>query len=266
MTDIPEVFSLGETLTWDIEMRSGIKTKIGVVTQIVAPGTLPSRKVFPWIYPGKGVGLERPVPSYAVTVGAREYWPTEVLRRASKTAVTASLFPSIDEPRSDNAITSFHETHRFLSNMAPAEVKYGPYLFPAVEQAYQFAKLPKEKISEYWIRKFQTANPWQAKHLGRSIDKRPDWDAIKERVMRYLLDQKFTLPEYRQLLLATGSTSLIEGNVWHDNVWGDCRCRVTPKIECKYGQKPECDLPGQNLLGLMLMEIRASAAQTAAAA
>lgn len=62
--------------------------------------------------------------------------------------------------------------------------------------------------------------------------------------MRQLLELKFNQPEFREKLLLTQDEDLIEGNWWHDNIWGDCSC---PK--CK-------DIPGKNRLGILLMEIR----------
>ncbi len=49
--------------------------------------------------------------------------------------------------------------------------------------------------------------------------------------------------ELRELLLATGKASLLEGNWWHDNFWGDCFCEA-------------CSQPGENRLGSALMAVR----------
>jgi predicted NAD-dependent protein-ADP-ribosyltransferase YbiA (DUF1768 family) len=53
-------------------------------------------------------------------------------------------------------------------------------------------------------------------------------------------------PELLTRLLATDESLLIEGNWWHDNFWGDCRC----------GKKPECRAMGENMLGKTHMKIR----------
>jgi predicted NAD-dependent protein-ADP-ribosyltransferase YbiA (DUF1768 family) len=45
-------------------------------------------------------------------------------------------------------------------------------------------------------------------------------------------------------LAATGDAILVEQNHWHDNYYGDCVCD-----RCK-------DIPGQNRLGRILMELR----------
>lgn len=49
---------------------------------------------------------------------------------------------------------------------------------------------------------------------------------------------KFAIPELKEMLLATGDEELVEGNYWHDTIWG------------------VCDGVGENHLGKMLMEIR----------
>jgi predicted NAD-dependent protein-ADP-ribosyltransferase YbiA (DUF1768 family) len=45
-------------------------------------------------------------------------------------------------------------------------------------------------------------------------------------------------------LLDTHGVLLVEGNTWHDQVWGSCRC------------DDHCDTPGGNALGVILMAVR----------
>lgn len=56
---------------------------------------------------------------------------------------------------------------------------------------------------------------------------------------------KFGNPELRKILLSTGDEELVEDTTsWHDNIWGNCDC-------------PRCrNIPGQNLLGKALMQVR----------
>ena len=88
--------------------------------------------------------------------------------------------------------------------------------------------------------------PSQAKHRGRQIQMRDDWDTRKLTIMHNLLVHKFNEnPELISKLLATGGAVLVEGNTWHDNYWGCCTCS-----RCA-GRR------GRNNLGRLLMKLRA---------
>lgn len=139
-------------------------------------------------------------------------------------------------------IEAFKDEYRFLSNFHPAEVEWEGCLYPTVEHAYQAAKtvIPEERAAV-----LACPHAGAAKKYSAKLTIRPDWEAIKPTVMRQLLRAKFSIPELRELLLATGEEEIIEGNSWHDTYWGQCYCE-------------RCRGEGQNLLGQMLMEIRAA--------
>lgn len=134
---------------------------------------------------------------------------------------------------------SFRGDYFFLSNFYP--VPGGIHGYPTVEHAYVAAKTTDRELRE---RIKACPTPAAAKKLGKTIPLRPDWEAIRLEVMEYLLRQKFSRPELRELLLATGDTPLVEENLWHDNFWGNCVCRKCTVI------------PGQNHLGRLLMQVR----------
>jgi ribA/ribD-fused uncharacterized protein len=116
--------------------------------------------------------------------------------------------------------------------------------YPTVEHFYQAMKTPKDALDvRRSIAACRTAG--QAKRLGRGVDLRPDWEFIKVDVMRGVLQQKFAPGTWWYgKLMKTGDEAIVEWNRWHDNFWGDCTCD-----KCK-------TIPGQNLLGRLLMEIR----------
>lgn len=132
-------------------------------------------------------------------------------------------------------ITSFSGVWRWLSNFFPAKVEFGGDTYPTVEHAYQAAKTYDDEARKK-IR--DTPMPGRAKAIGRTIEMRPDWEALKEEVMLSLLRQKFSDRDLSGLLVATGDTELIEGNYWGDTYWGVCR-----------GE-------GKNRLGVLLMQVR----------
>src|SRR5262245_37464769 len=115
------------------------------------------------------------------------------------------------------SITAFHGAYAFLSNFAASPVVLDGETYPTVEHAFQAAKTfdPAQRQS---IREANT--PATAKRLGRQVTLRADWEQVKFEIMRQLLLQKFTLPELRAALLATGDAELIEGNTWNDRTWG----------------------------------------------
>ncbi len=105
------------------------------------------------------------------------------------------------------------------------------------EHRFQVAKA----LTPEWQRRILDApTPAKAKYHGRSVPLRPDWEDVKLGVMRLIVATKFTDPDLRRLLLATGDAELIEANTWGDRTWG---------VDEKTGD-------GQNLLGRLLMETR----------
>ena len=137
-------------------------------------------------------------------------------------------------------IDAFRDEYRFLLNFYKSMIVFEGDAYPTVEHAFQAAKtsVPEERAT---IR--ANANPVLAKRKGRRVTLRPDWEAVKQDVLRDLLRLKFADEELRLLLLQTGDEELVEGNRWHDCYWGRCFCA-------------KCGGTGQNALGGLLMQIR----------
>lgn len=143
-------------------------------------------------------------------------------------------------------IDNFHRTRdgrsfSFLSNMFAYPIKYKGIIYTCSEAAYQAAKSLDPAVAE----EFSSLNGLEAKHRGRQLKVREDWDEVKLSVMHDILQEKFSREEMISLLLSTGTEELIEGNTWHDNYWGNCTCEDCVSIQ------------GQNHLGILLMERRA---------
>ena len=138
-------------------------------------------------------------------------------------------------------IDKFDGEYTFLSNFYDAPVIYNNLLYENNEAAFQAQKT----ISEKERLRFCTLNPSQAKRLGRKIDLRPDWEVVKGQIMYEICLAKFTQNEdLKMKLLSTDREYLVEGNYWHDNIWGNCTCEKCAHIH------------GSNWLGIILMEIR----------
>jgi len=132
-------------------------------------------------------------------------------------------------------IDSFSGDFRWLSNFAEAPVVLDGVEYPTTEHAYQAAKTTDCAERDAILR---CATPGRAKRMGQEITMRWDWDDVKEAVMLDLTRQKYTLPEYRKWLLATGDREIVEGNTWGDTFWG------------------VCNGVGENKLGRILMQVR----------
>lgn len=139
-------------------------------------------------------------------------------------------------------INSFSKNHRFLSNFYPSPFKYDVYRFPTVEHFFQAYKA---KYLRDFLHILAAKTPREAKRIGRTVEMREDWEAVKVGVMCEGVERKFAFhSQLGRALIATGNKTLIEGNTWHDNFWGDCYCR-----KCR-------DKQGWNILGTLLMSVR----------
>jgi ribA/ribD-fused uncharacterized protein len=141
----------------------------------------------------------------------------------------------------------------FLSNFHTFPIVYRDILFKSTEHAYQADKFEdEEKRRVFSLDLNPNLTAGQAKRLGLKMKPiRPDWDAVKDGVMRDVLVLKFSPAEMRVKLLSTGDAELVEGNWWHDTYWGVCDGSGRHK-KCP-GHEPY----GENRLGRLLMEVRA---------
>ncbi len=138
-------------------------------------------------------------------------------------------------------IKGFFGKYRFLSNFWPAKVFLDEVLYTSVELAYQAAKW-KPQDREY----FQSCTELESVDYNRQY--KPNgyedniWNIKKNEIMFDLLKQKFDKdlnPENFKKLKETGNKYLEEMNWWGDLYWGKNK-----------------DGDGQNMLGIMLMNIR----------
>jgi ribA/ribD-fused uncharacterized protein len=141
-------------------------------------------------------------------------------------------------------IDSFSGPYRFLSNFSPHPFWIKDICFPTVEHWYQANKTCVGD-TEMFMEIACAPTPGKAKRLGQKVKLRPDWEHRKVDVMVEGVTQKFKQNRgIAEILKITGDKILIEGNHWHDNIWGDCYCE-----KCK-------NIIGKNLLGNILMHVR----------
>jgi ribA/ribD-fused uncharacterized protein len=136
------------------------------------------------------------------------------------------------------------EPYGEFSNFSPHPVELKGRTWPTSEHYFQAQKFSGTEHEEE-VR--QAKSPMIAARMGRSRERplRPDWESVKEDVMREALNAKFTQhPDLGSLLLQTGNAEMIE-HTKNDNYWGDGG-----------------DGSGKNRLGQMLMELRTKLRQT----
>lgn len=140
------------------------------------------------------------------------------------------------QPR--DCIDWFREEYEFLSNFYPAKLMFDGISYDNAESAYQAQKLdnPEER------RQFEHLYADEVKRIGKKLVVRPDWDEVKLGLMEQILYAKFTQnPHLAQLLVNTGESPLLYGNLRGDTYWGICLATRE----------------GENHLGRLLMELRA---------
>jgi hypothetical protein len=140
-------------------------------------------------------------------------------------------------------INSFKKQYEFLSNFYQALLIFERIMYPTVEHAFQASKSFDDKYRRM-ISLIPGNKSGTTKMRGQNVKLRSDWEKVKIDIMKKLLYKKFMYPHLSNLLLQTGTEHLEEGNYHHDNFWGNCRCK-----KCK-------DIPGQNNLGKLLMDVR----------
>jgi ribA/ribD-fused uncharacterized protein len=131
-----------------------------------------------------------------------------------------------------------NEPYGAFSNFSPHPVELKGRVWPTSEHYFQAQKFAGTEHEED-VR--AAKSPMIAARIGRSRHRplRPDWEAVKDAVMREVLRAKVTQhPSLRALLLSTGDAELVE-HTTNDRYWGDGG-----------------DGFGKNRLGQLLMDLR----------
>ena len=129
-----------------------------------------------------------------------------------------------------------------FSNLFRRPMEFEGRVYPTAEHAYQAGKARKDEVRE-WILSAPTPSlVAMAAHGLYTWDIVPEWSRTKFDRMRKVLKAKFSQHEdLKKLLLSTGNARLVEAGRTDNAVnrtWGE----VTGK--------------GQNMLGVLLMEVR----------
>lgn len=129
-----------------------------------------------------------------------------------------------------------------FSNLYKRPVEFEGVMYPTSEHAYQAGKAAKPAVRQWILSAPTPALAAMAAHGLYVWDVVPDWARIKFDRMRAVLRAKFDQhADLRELLLSTGEARLVEAGTVNNAVnrlWG------------------EVDGKGENMLGVMLMELR----------
>ena len=129
-----------------------------------------------------------------------------------------------------------------FSNLYRREITFENEVFATSEHAYQAGKARKKVVRD-WILSAPTSGlVAMAAHGLYTWDINSDWSKVKFDRMRQVLRAKFSQHEdLRELILSTGQARLVE------------MATVDSPVNRVWG---EVDGKGQNMLGVILMEIR----------
>lgn len=164
-------------------------------------------------------------------------------------------------------IDKFKGPYHWLSNFAHCKFTHNHQQYQSVEHFYQAQKADshemitikhptneKQNIHVNAREYIATCNNPKKTVRKYKVQLPEYWEDEKLKIMRTGLEYKFIAnPHFRKLLAETDNATIIEGNTWHDNFWGDCRCHSDPTA---HWQKDICAEPGKNVLGQMIMKIR----------
>jgi len=131
-----------------------------------------------------------------------------------------------------------NEPYGGFSNFSPHPIELKGLAWPTSEHYFQAQKFVGTEHEEV-IR--AAKSPMVAARMGRSRQRplRPQWESVKDEIMREALRAKFAQhSSLRALLLSTGDAELVE-HTTNDRYWADGG-----------------DGSGRNRLGELLMELR----------
>lgn len=133
-----------------------------------------------------------------------------------------------------------------LSNMAPGfPIFINGVRIRTSEALYQACRFPRRPDVQRQI--IDDPSPMTAKMRSKPFraDTRPDWDAVRVKIMRWCLRVKLAQnwQAFGKVLLSTGDMPIVEKKVRRMDFWGAT-------------EQPDGTLRGMNVLGRLLMELR----------
>jgi len=169
------------------------------------------------------------------------------LMPAKKSSESGANKETITAPSEIRFYRANERPYGAFSNLFLRAVEFDGEIYPTAEHAYQAGKAAKKAVRQWILSAPNPALVAMAAHGLYSWDVVPNWATIKFDRMRRVLRAKYQQHEdLRRLLLSTGDARLVESantNNAVNRLWGEVNGK------------------GQNMLGKLLMEIRAELRQ-----
>lgn len=187
------------------------------------------------------------IPQPLPNTGHQPRLSSQGIPKMTKTPQTARKRPAAKqaaEPAEIRFYRANEKPYGAFSNLYPRPIEFEGRTFPTSEHAYQAGKAQKPAVREWILSAPTPALAAMAAHGLYVWDVVPDWAKIKFDRMRAVLRAKFEQhADLKELLMSTGSARLVEAGTVNNAVnrlWG------------------EVDGKGENMLGVMLMELRSA--------
>lgn len=160
----------------------------------------------------------------------------------TKNAPARKLAMSTTEQAEIHFYRANEKPYGVFSNLFRRPMEFEGRIYPTAEHAYQAGKARKEEVREWILSAPSPSLVAMAAHGLYTWDIVPEWSRTKFDRMRKVLKAKFTQHEdLKDLLLSTGDARLVEAG------------RTDNAVNRTWG---EVNGKGQNMLGVMLMEVR----------
>ena len=159
--------------------------------------------------------------------------------------------PIQSHPENDSNLEMFRGPRHPLSNLYPVQIQFDNNTFPTAEHIYQYQKATTLGLHDEAKRILTTTDPLAAMLICENATKghnTTQWDAVKVKVMRHIMDLKYSnCIEFRHKL-RTSDKILVETT--KNKFWAS---GLPPK---ETAETPSESWPGQNKLGEILMNLR----------
>lgn len=148
----------------------------------------------------------------------------------------------VAERRNDHTVRFFGRFSKF-SNFYPVNMPYQGFMFKSAEQLYHYRRAKMVNNERLAIEIALSPDPADCKRLAKTIESNAEHDL---KIMREVIEMKFSKDQFKRELMNTKSAELIECNP-HDRFWG---------AGVHLDERQPNNSSGKNYLGVILSDFR----------